>query len=241
METILKCSALRSIPERKIQETLKSTLVSCEVCKNNGASVDNCCSKCSVINKAFLRYATANIPVKYWRLDMARNFKGDEVLMDRYQEIVADLKKTYMDGTYIIFAGSFGLGKTMTAACILKKAVEKGFSCLYITLNDILSATASDEKHEARAELLSVDFLVIDEFDGRYMATDQSASFYGRILEDVFRTRSQNCLPTFLCTNAPNPLESFSGTIQQALTSLMNEVETVSVLGTDFRSLKEKE
>lgn len=166
---------------------------------------------------------------------MMTNFHGDPVLLDKYKEITADLKTTYMDGTYLCFAGGFGVGKTMMATGILKRASEKGYNSLYVTLNDIISATMSDEKHQARAELLSVDFLVVDEVDGRHIGSDNAASFFGRVLEDVFRIRSQNCLPTFLCTNAPNLLEAFNGIIQQALSSLMNEVETVFVLGEDYR------
>src|SRR5690606_27675418 len=101
---------------------------------------------------------------------------------------------------------------------ILKRAVEKGSSGLYITLNDIISATQSQEKYSARKELLTVDFLVIDEFDSRHIPqTDKSTDFFGRVLEDTLRWRAQNMLPLFLCTNSPNPLEAFHGSIKESV------------------------
>lgn len=173
----------------------------------------------------------------YWRLEM-NSFRGDGILKEKYDEITQDLKSAYDRGLSLCFAGSHGLGKTMTCTNILKRAVEKGYSGLYATLNDIVSCTinsAPDDRAAARKELLTVDFLVIDEFDPRYMGSESAADLFGRILEDIFRTRAQNKMPTFMCTNSPNPVESFTGPIKQSITSLMNYVAKVTVLGKDFR------
>jgi hypothetical protein len=127
---------------------------------------------------------------------------------------------------------------TMTAAAILKKAAIKGYNCLYVTLSDIVAVTVSapaDDKYYARKELLNVDFLVIDEFDPRYMPTGASSDLFGRTMEDVLRRRSENKLPLFMCTNSPNVVESFEGAIKYSIESLMNYAQIIPVLGTDFR------
>jgi len=90
-------------------------------------------------------------------------------------------------------------------------------------------------KMSARNELLMVDFLVIDEFDPRFMPTASSSDLFGRIMEDVFRCRAQNKLPIFMCTNSPNIAGSFEGSIGLSLSSLMNYVSMIPVLGKDFR------
>lgn len=235
----MTCLALRNIPDKKVQEALHSIINNCDVCKSSGATISGgMCAKCNVLSKAFNRYALANIPFRYWPLEMNKHFEGDVVLKKKYEELVLDIKDTYRRGRNVCFAGSFGLGKTMVCSNILKRAVESGFSGLYVTLLDIISVITSNDKYEARSELISVDFLIIDEFDPRYMPSDSAAEFFGRIVEDIFRTRSQNCLPTFMCTNAPNVTESFSGTIKQSISSLMHGVEPVIVLGNDYRIKK---
>jgi DNA replication protein DnaC len=180
--------------------------------------------------------------LEYWSLKMDKNFQGDSRLLEKYNEYTSDLKLAYTSGTSICFAGGHGLGKTMTTTCILKKACQKGYSCLYTTLSDIVSAltqASNDEKFLARRELTLVDFLAIDEFDSRFMPSENAADLYARSLESVFRTRSQNKLPTLMCTNSPNVVESFNGPLKTSIDSLMKGyLVTFPVFGDDFRKKK---
>lgn len=124
---------------------------------------------------------------------------------------------------------------TLLVTNVLKRALEKGYSGLFVNLNDIISAMTSGEQFKARQELLKTDFLVIDEFDPRYMANKASSDFYGRVLEDLLRNRTQNTLPILMCTNSPNPNLSFEGSLQQSISSLFNYVDLVPSLGEDYR------
>jgi hypothetical protein len=131
---------------------------------------------------------------------------------------------------------------TMTITSVLKQASLKGYTCLYTTLSDIVAVLLGpdgEDRYAARRELMSVDFLVIDEFDSRFMQTENASDLFGRTLESIFRTRSQNKLPTLMATNSPNIVESFTGPIKQSIDSLMKGyVKTVIVLGEDFRKAK---
>jgi DNA replication protein DnaC len=170
-------------------------------------------------------------------------FVGDKILLDKYNEIANDLKNTYDNGVSLCFAGKFGVGKTLTVTNILKRAVEKGYSCLYATLSDIVTCTVNslpEDRGLARKELLNVDFLVIDELDPRHIGSEAGADMFGRILEDIFRTRAQNKMPIFICTNAIKPVESFTGAIKLSIESLFNYVTMVPVLGSDFRKIEAK-
>jgi DNA replication protein DnaC len=229
----VRCRALNNIPQRKLHEAIKAV----------EESQDDLQTK-SVKQLAINRYFESNIPLEYWTLKMDRNFKGDPRLLERYNEYVADLKAMYVDGTSVCFAGGHGLGKTMTITCILKKAAQKGFSCLYTTLSDIVSVMTAagygEDRTIARRELAMVDFLAIDEFDPRFMPTENAADLYARSLENVFRARSQNKLPTLMGTNSPNPIESFNGPLKASIDSLMKgylQVFAVSP-GKDFRKEK---
>jgi len=131
---------------------------------------------------------------------------------------------------------------TMTATCILKKAAQKGFTCLYTNLSDIVNVLiqgSNEDRFLSRRELVMVDFLVIDEFDSRFMPSENSADLYARTLEGVFRTRSQNKLPTLMCTNSPNIEVSFTGAMQASIDSLMKGyMKKIDVFGEDIRKKK---
>lgn len=226
-----RSKALNNIPKKKLQEILNSINES-----NDTISVKNV--KLIAIN----RYAESNIPIEYWNLKMEKDFHGDSRLLDKYNEYISDLKSSYITGNSLCLAGGHGLGKTFTVTCILKKASQKGYTCLYTTLSDIVSVltmSSGEEKFLARRELCLVDFLVIDEFDSRFMASENSADLYARTLEGVFRTRSQNKLPTLMCTNSPNIVESLNGPLKASIDSLMKGyLKVFPVLGEDFRKKK---
>ena len=230
-----------NIPPRKITNALETTIKNCDVCSKNAIKLDQACDKCRGINTILRRYVDANVPVMYWRIDMQKHFTGEQYVLDKYNEIIADLAVTYDNGICICFAGGHGLGKTLLVTNILKRAVTKGYSGLYVTLSDVVDSIISftnEQKMAARQKLLEVDFLVIDEFDSRHMGSDAASDLYGRILENVFRTRVQNKLPLLMCTNSPNVVESFGGALKKSIESLMNYVEIVPIIGKDFRKNK---
>jgi DNA replication protein DnaC len=250
MDILLSRSrALNNIPARKVQEKLLDVLRACETCSKKelklGDAFDGLCQKCSVMITAYNRYAESNIPIEYWDLKMERDFVGDPRLLEKYNELISDIKANFIKGTSICFAGNHGVGKSSIVSCFLKKAVQRGYTAMYSTLSDVvnvLTQAPSDEKFIARRELTMVDFLAVDELDPRFMATENAADLYARTLESIFRTRAQNKLPIFLCTNSPNVVESFSGSLKQSLDSLMKgHMQMFIVLGEDFRKKANKQ
>lgn len=223
-----RCRALNNVPKKKLLNTLAAI----------EASADDLQTK-SIKLTAINRYAESNIPMEYWTLKMEKDFIGDPRLLTKYNEYTNDLKSSYINGVSFCLAGSHGLGKTMTMTCILKKACQKGYSCLYTTLSDIvtaLTAASGEDKFLARRELALVDFLVIDEFDSRFMPSENAADLYARSLESVFRTRASNKQPTLMCTNSPNVVESFHGPLKSSIDSLMKGyVKMFPVMGKDIR------
>jgi DNA replication protein DnaC len=220
--------ALNNVPAKKLQDKLKSI--------RDGLEADDIKAVKLI---ACNRYAESNIPIEYWDLKMDKDFVGDIRLKQKYDDYVADVKNSYITGASFCLTGFHGLGKTMTATCILKKACHKGYSCLYTTLSDIvtvLTQAGGEDKFLSRRELFLVDFLVIDEFDPRFMASDSAADLYARSLEGVFRTRSANKLPTIMCSNSPNVVESFHGPLKDSIESLVKGyLKMFPVFGDDFR------
>jgi DNA replication protein DnaC len=231
MSDFARSPALNTIPIKKLQAAISAV-------EDSTDTLDIKAIKLSAIN----RYYESNIPINYWGLKMERDFVGDPRLKQKYDEYVSDLKATYINGTSICFAGNHGVGKSLASTCILKKACQKGYSCLYADLSNIVSVLVSggkEDKSLARRELVLVDFLVIDEFDSRFFKKSaDAADLYAQTLEGVFRTRSQNKLPTIMCTNSPNVLESFNGPLKDSISSLMSGyVQIFTVMGQDYRKM----
>jgi hypothetical protein len=96
--------------------------------------------------------------------------------------------------------------------------------------------TNYNNQEDAIRELTMVDFLTIDELDIRFFSTEASNQLYAKSFENIFRTRSQNKMPTLICTNSPNLVESFTGALRESIGSLFaNKIEMVSVLAEDYR------
>jgi DNA replication protein DnaC len=188
---------------------------------------------------AYNRYFSSNIPIEYWTIDM-KDFKGVDELKKAYNNTIEHMQKVYQMGFSMCFAGAHGCGKTTIATNILKLAAQRNYSCLYSTLTDIVGALIDagyEERFLAKRELITVDFLTIDEMDSRFMLSESSSDLFGKMLEHIVRTRMQNKLPTIFCTNSPNPIEAFTGTIKQSIDSLMSKVKFISVIDKDHRKV----
>lgn len=229
---------LISLPYTKIYQSLQDTIKNCNTCgKKSDVTLECACPNCIAINEIKQRYAKSNIPLKYWDLWMNKHFKGDPDLLDRYNHIINNIHTVYKEGNSICFAGMYGIGKTFCITNILKHACGKGYTCLYMTLTDIVELITAHniDKIYIKKQLITTDFLAIEEFDPRYMGSANASDLFGRTLENILRTRMQNTLPLFLSTNSPNVIDSFSGSIKDSIDSLMSYVEIVPITGEDFR------
>jgi len=233
-QDFLKSDLLRNVPQKKVEVKIKQVYLECEKCSKENKPT---CKKCRYITNAFLEFAKANIPVDYWHLTMSNHFTGSDNLKNIYTEITSNIDKFYLSGNLICFAGPHGVGKTMTSCCILKECVKNDYACLYTTLSDIVSTLMSRSFNtpDARKELLKTDVLIIDEFDSRFMPSENSAELFGITFENVFRTRMQNNLPTIMCTNSPNIVQTFSGSIKQSLESIASKIRFIPVFSEDYR------
>lgn len=214
----------------------------CEKCSPNHQKsnvVSGVCNKCATIIIAYNRYYEANIPLEYWNLKMSSSFPED--LFTYYNNYTKDLAKVYDNGQSVCLCGSHGIGKTTLLTNILKKACQKNYSCSYITLSDmvnVLTYAGSEDKFYAKRLLSTIDFLAVDEFDSRYVQSENAANLFGNVIEHILRTRMQNKLPTILASNSPNPIETFNGSIKQSIESLMSKVKLISVIGKDYRKIQ---
>lgn len=228
--------ALRTVTESKRTQIEKTFVAEC----SNGCDEKSLCYECTTKFKIIRRYCDANIPVDFWFRNMDQ-FKGSKKLKNLFEEY-STIEKSFRDGASTCIMGKHGIGKTFCSASILKIAVEKGYKALYTNISDMVNVliyAQPDTKAEVRQELCMVDFLVVDEFDYRFMGTETSADLFGRILESILRVRLQNRMPTILISNSPDPLASLGDNLRESLGSLISGyMKQVTVLDKDHRKEK---
>ena len=102
-------------------------------------------------------------------------------------------------------------------------------------INNILSNEVSTATY--LKELNEYDFLVIDEFDERYVfPSEKTEILFGSNLEYILRTRFQNKLPTILCSNTEDIDSVLSSEFSRAFGSLRSRyMDVIYVSGKDFR------
>ena len=81
------------------------------------------------------------------------------------------------------------------------------------------------------------DFLVIDEFDSRWIfPSERAEQMFGSSLEHILRMRFQNSTPTILCSNSPDIDTVLTGKFAKAFRSLRSKhLKVACVGGKDFR------
>lgn len=227
------CQALRTIPEDKSGIKKEDILAKCNTCTNTLI-----CKKCSARLKLLDRYIAANIPVDFWHREMS-DFKGDRKLAKLYTTINDNLKEYYLNGKSYLLVGNHGVGKTFFGCGLLKLACAKNYRALYSTMGDIVNVLVNGDKktrYDARRELMMVSFLVLDEFDSRFIGSDAAAELFGRILESIIRIRLQNHMPTILISNNGDPTQALGDHLGPSMKSLISGYcKKVVVIGGDFR------
>lgn len=215
------------IPQNKISIEKENVFKKCQ-CKI-GSCIE-CQKKASRIDK----YAAAEIPVQYWNSSY-KDFEGDKKFAEKFREHLKDIKSVYNNGKSIILVGTLGVGKTYSVCCMLKIALVNDYSVYYTTMADIISHSIREGDYLEK--LLSVDFLVIDELDPRWIfPSEKTEQLFGSTMEHLLRTRFQNKLPTIMCSNADDVDKIFSGTFSRTFKSLRSyHTDILYVSGIDHR------
>ena len=80
---------------------------------------------------------------------------------------MSNIDDWYDSGKSLLLVGSLGT-KSYMASC-LKLAIVKGYSGLYVNMMDIINNILNDKSSTILNDILERDFVVIDEFDERWI------------------------------------------------------------------------
>lgn len=231
---------MRTIPIDKVNAKKNDVINLCDKCSKSKIVI---CDKCTIASKVFDRYASSNVPIDFWDKEMAQ-FEGDPKLIKVYNDIAADsdkFKAYYNSGRSMMLVGQHGVGKTLFSCAVLKQAAIKGYTGLYTTLGDVVNVLIYADnytKFEARRELMMTSFLVLDEFDSRFINNESAAELFGTILESIIRIRFQNHMPTILISNDSDPSKALSTNLGASISSLIaGFCKKIPVTGQDFRNV----
>lgn len=180
--------------------------------------------------------AEAGIPVDYWTRRL-RDWHGDPGFIERLNRRLDDIEAMFKRGRVLCLVGHRGVGKTMAACGILKRALEKDFTAHYTTMVEVVEQLVSRDAPRYRRRLRMVDFLAIDEVDQRFFESPASRNLYGNHFENVMRLRVQNRLPLVMCTNSEDLDQIFAGEFQQSFASLRSQfMDMERIRGRDARA-----
>ncbi len=141
----------------------------------------------------------------------------------------------------LLFLGPTGLGKTFLCNCIAKEILDKGFSVLYLTAQELFTLFEESRFHREDMEdasknvldtLFTVDLLVIDDF-----GTEVQNTFTAPDLFHVINTRYLNSKSTLVSTNLPTK-ELQARYSERIISRLFGNYDVCRVFGDDIRLLK---
>jgi len=146
--------------------------------------------------------ALAKVPLKFW--DCELQDLEDERTRGIVTKYVDNLDTMWQRGWGFFMYGPNGTGKTMLASIILKEAVRRGFTIYFSSLAEVLQRYCDSlYKPELRAEferqILSADFLVLDDIDKAYRS--DKSTFTDSAYDFLFRSRADKCLPIIVTSN----------------------------------------
>lgn len=185
----------------------------------------------------------AGISKEFWHISF-RNFWGNKKNVGIARRYCKSLKIAREHGFGFLFMGANGRGKTSLIMLILKQALKKGYTALYITMPMIfrqiyLSWDFPEVGKELMNLMKTIDFLAIGELGKDYHRKD-STEFARAEFDCLFRARREECLPILMDTNMGE--EELEDTYGESLMSLfMSRLKFITMVGVDYRRKVQKQ
>ena len=146
----------------------------------------------------------------------------DVSIYDRINIYIKKSHQAKLDGIGLMFFGTPGNGKTTASIYLLSKLLNKGYDCYYIYFKDLIGLLIQSYDDKSKLplfkEIISVDFLIIDELSLVSRVTPHMVSEFTSICKQRF----ENEKPTILISNYHTTEEIFHN-FGSPMESLLNE------------------
>ena len=167
----------------------------------------------------------------------ARQLDYMRTVVRRCQEFAADFPR---GGQNLLFTGSTGVGKTFLTNCIAKALIDRYFSVIYLTSQDLFEMTSrykfgrepQEGAEEAFRQILECDMLIIDDLGTEVNNTFVSSQLFYCINERINRQKG-----TIISTNLS--MGMLRDTYSDRVTSrIMSHYAAIPLYGEDIRIRK---
>lgn len=154
-----------------------------------------------------IRKVQSRIPAKYRAFTMGHiKHPALELSKEYIEDYLENLATNKMAGVAPLLWGSSGTGKTMLGCIVLMEALKRNYSTYFTKVGeciDLLTSSWYDEevKQEFHAQVLSTDFLMIDDMGDEFKNLASNSNLRESTLNRILRVRTDNLRPTILTTN----------------------------------------
>ncbi|MBR3996327.1 MAG: ATP-binding protein [Clostridia bacterium] len=228
----------------------------CNICSDTGYDgIHYCeCFRREMIKEAYLSSGLGGMLREQSFESFSLSYYSDEKdssgisERDRIRSIVTNAKK-YAENfgnekpgecKNLIFFGGTGLGKTHISTSIAKKVIEKGYSVVYDTASNILSAFENEKFSRNKAEsqtekYLECDLLIIDDLGAEFRSQLTEAQLYNLLNSRICAGKAM-----IISTNLDDG-KALSSAYNERITSrLLGEFRAFGFVGSDIRFQKRK-
>ncbi len=231
----------RILRENGYDENALAVKFTCDACKDTGFIGNRRCKCHKELLKSIERSDLAKIaPIEDCTFDsFETKYYPDK---ERAERIKANCVKYATQFTTksknIIFYGGTGLGKTHLSLAIANAVINRGYSVVYGTAQNLLNDLQNENfgrtdniRYYERA-VLNCDLLIIDDLGTEFKNSYTTAELY-----NIINSRILSRLPTIISTNfTQNELED---KYDQRITSrIVGEYSPLTLMGNDIRYIK---
>lgn len=255
-KTTSELKALRAsiLENNGIEADFTDVRYECRICSDTGYDgIHYCeCFRRAMITEAYLgsglggalnEQSFDNFSLSYYK-----DTKSDSGLSERdLIKVILNEAKKYADNfgnektddcRNLIFFGGTGLGKTHISTAIAKKVIDKGYSVVYDSASDILSAFEADKfsrnKNESAAQkYLECDLLIIDDLGSEFRSQLTEVSLYSLLNSRICSNKA-----TIISTNLNDGRELSKAYNERITSRLLGEFRAFRFVGSDIRFQK---
>lgn len=221
------------------EEIKKITLDACPGCDgmirkgvrvSDDGTLESC--QCARDFTRYSLYSDADVEAEYWKMTL-EDF--DEAFLKTNQQsllpirfFLENLQTCTVNNVQIVLYGRNGLGKTVTAYQILMRLLDAGLSGKYFTAPNLAELTFKDPAGVLE-ELLSRDFIIVDELD-KFSGRNQEALMR---LSNLLCETMRHCSVVFI-TNQPAEELKLLG-YSNSFLSRLSALDWLEFKGTNLR------
>ncbi len=184
------------------------------------------------------RMARANIPKRYWSLEIEETSIKPQQALKIVQSAIKNVHRVVGRGLGFSIFGDRGLGKTTLLIYFLKEALRKGYPSYFILMESLLTTIKDSfeslEAKEIVRRIKNVDVLGLDDLGREYMTR---SGFVQARLDELLRWRDSMGFSTLLSSNLAK--KEFLARYGEGVFSLLSNTNQSLILeGDDLRSSK---